>query len=140
MPVRSLYISNETFFLTLKKSNLVNSFSNRQKPQFEDEAFVETVWLKFLPWRAVTAHCPLFSVLLDSPVDWGQHKMWEYWEKKKGRREVEAAVFKENILVQAVPGHAVIWFETSDNLPGCRRNNKSEGLEGDRGFWNQHCH
>lgn len=68
---------------SLGKSNLVNSFSNRQKPQFEDEGFVEAVWLrKFLPCQAVTAHCPLFSYLLDYPVDWGQLKIKEYRHKK----------------------------------------------------------
>lgn len=52
-------------------------------------------------------------------------------------------MFKENILVQVEPGHEVIWFETDDNLPSCMRNNKgthSEGLKGDRSFWNQRCH
>lgn len=49
---------------SLEKSNLVNSFSNRQKPQCEDAGFVETVWLKeFLPWQAVTDHCPLHAAV-----------------------------------------------------------------------------
>lgn len=126
---------------SLEKFSLLNSRSNRQKPQLEVAGFVETVWLKeFLPWQAVTAYCPLRSAVCWIPL-WAEGSL-KHVHRGKGR-EGERPVFKESILIQLEHGYAIIWLDTADNLASCRSNNKSrhgEGSKGDRNSWNQHCH